>query len=112
MTRLSDSLSTVAFASPSPTTRRTRRHAASPARMAASPVPDDRRPHLTVAQLAERWQKHPDYLRRAILGRPAPDGIPEAFRVGRGSKAHWLIPMSAVEAYEVRHRAADWTCER
>lgn len=65
----------------------------------------DIRPHLTVNQLATRWQKHPDFIRRVILGQPAPDGIPEAFRVGSGPKAPWLIPIAAVEAYELRHRA-------
>ncbi len=66
--------------------------------------PVDDRPHLTIADLAVRWQKHPDYLRRAIVGQPAPDGIPEAFKVGSGPRAPWLIPVAAVEAYERRHR--------
>ncbi len=92
----------------SPPSRRPRRVSRTPGRRAGAPLGAPSvpavQPHLTVADLAMRWQKHPDFLRRAILGQPAPDGIPEAFKVGSGPKAPWLIPLAAVEAYEQRHR--------
>lgn len=81
-----------------PRRRRSRRHQPSTTTAPAHP------PHLTVQQLADRWQVHPDFLRRAVLGQPAPDGIPEAYTIGSGPKARWRIPLHAVEAYEHRHR--------
>lgn len=55
--------------------------------------------HLTVADLAERWQCTRNWVRvMAASGQ-----IPGALKLG----SRWRFPVAAVEAYENRHTTSD-----
>lgn len=57
--------------------------------------------HLTVAQLAERWQVTRDFLYRDILNQS--DGI-RPIRLGHGRRARLRIPIAEIERWEDERR--------
>lgn len=67
-------------------------------RTAVSPTSSTQ--HITVLQLAHRWNVTTDYLYRDCLGQP--DGIP-FMRIGKGRRARIRIKLSDVERWEEEH---------
>lgn len=54
-----------------------------------------RSPHLTLAELAERWRcSHSTVLTLARSGQIG------AIDIGTGRRAHYIVPLEAVEQYE------------
>jgi hypothetical protein len=64
--------------------------------------PSEESPHLTIKQLADRWQTTPQAIRIARHRGKAPKGFK---RGGRTSPV--LFPLTEVEAFEARQMAED-----
>lgn len=65
--------------------------------------PDEGAPHLTVKQLAKRWQTTP----RAIYIARHRGKAPKAFKRGRGQTSAVLFPLAEVEKFEAARMAED-----
>jgi hypothetical protein len=65
--------------------------------------PAEAAPHLTIRQLAERWQTTPQAIRLARHRGRAPKG----FKRGAGRTSPVLFPLSEVEKFEAERMAED-----
>ena len=71
--------------------------------MTSPPNPSEDSPHLTIKQLAERWNTTPQAIRLARHRGRAPKG----FKRGKGRTSPVLFPLTEVEAYEAQQMAED-----
>ncbi|WP_262058577.1 DNA-binding protein [Streptomyces sp. STR69] len=65
--------------------------------------PAEEAPHLTIRQLAVRWQTTPQAIRIARHRGRAPKG----FKRGNGRTSPVLFPLAEVEAFEAKQMAKD-----